>query len=163
MGDLTKNFSAKEFLVSEKYPEIAAKIPCNRIDRYKFFIISKTLLQPVREKFGRAIKVNSGKRSKILNMVVGGVSSSDHRYRDLSAASDWEFADADKGLLWKAYLYLMKTCSQGFGQMIIYLNQSGIPIFIHTSLPTKKRHGECLVKTPTGYRPYDPKVDPKDS
>lgn len=162
MGNLTKNFSEKEFLVSKSYPDLAEKIPVNRIDKLKFFYISASLLQPVRDKFGAAIRTLSGKRSKILNLVVGGVSSSDHRYRDLSAAIDWEFLSGDKGLLWKAYFFLKQSCPYGFGQMIIYLDQAGIPRFIHISLPTKKHVGQLLVKNPKGYRPYDPKVDPKE-
>lgn len=66
MGDLTKNFSKKEF---------ACKCGCGS-DRIDMGLVRK--LQKVRNEIGLAVKVNSGCRCVLHNLAVGGSGDSSH-------------------------------------------------------------------------------------
>jgi hypothetical protein len=150
MGNLTKNFSSKEFVVSVTFPALANEISVTVSDKIKFFMLASTILQPVRNEFKKPIKISSGKRNKLLNLVVGGVPSSDHRYRNYSAACDWDFVnDHTNEMLWGAYNWIIKNCNYAFGQLIIYLGDKG-PRFIHVSLPKPGKISETLVKRANG-------------
>lgn len=53
----------------------------------------ENVLDPLREKYGKPIKVNSGYRSKLVNAAVGGAKNSDHLYgfaADITAGNKTE-------------------------------------------------------------------------
>lgn len=55
----------------------------------------ENVLDPLREKYGKPIKVNSGYRSKLVNASVGGAKNSDHLYgfaADITAGNKTENA-----------------------------------------------------------------------
>ena len=49
------------------------------------------ILQTIRDEFGRAMTINSGIRCATHNKNVGGVSSSQHLYKNGCGAADWVF------------------------------------------------------------------------
>lgn len=51
-------------------------------------ILAIDVLDPIRVLWGHPIIVTSGYRSTLLNTIVGGVSNSQHRCREMSAAAD---------------------------------------------------------------------------
>lgn len=156
---LTENFNLSEFRVSSRYPDMAEKIKFTHKDVYKAFMISKTILEPVRKHVGKPIQINSGKRSKVLNLAIGGVPSSHHRFRGFDAACDWQFAgvNSQNPKLFHAYKFIAGNLVFNIGQCIIYLDAKNNPIFIHTSLPNEKKQSEFLVKLHSGeYVPYEP-------
>lgn len=154
---LTEHFDLKEFCVSDQYPDMAKKIKFTRKDIHKAFLLCKSILEPVRDYVGKPIQINSGKRSKLLNLAIGGVPSSHHRFRGYDAACDWKFKSvhSQNPKLFQAYKFIAQNMKYNFGQLIIYLDRKKDPIFIHVSLPTDDKIGQCLVKLSSGaYVPY---------
>lgn len=82
---LSKNFSLSEFIESSTAK--AYRIPNNPgpVELKNLQNLVDQVLQPLREAYGKPIKVNSGFRSTALNAKVGGAKTSDHRY---AAAAD---------------------------------------------------------------------------
>ena len=76
---LTKNFDLKEMTYS--YTAVDKKIDntpnAEQIAALKY--LCEEVLQPVRDKLGVSIKVNSGYRSPELNKSIGGASTSQHQ------------------------------------------------------------------------------------
>lgn len=119
MGDISKNFSLSEFAESPtakrlgidnsiKDPKVEAAL--------KALVVS--VLQPLRDKWGAALKINSGYRCKRLNAAVGGVESSQHRIgeaADVAASNPYKLAK------------LAKDMKLNYDQMILY------PTFVHFS------------------------------
>ena len=77
---LSKNFTAEEFYRSPTAMrhginnEPNAEVVSNLID------LVDNLLQPLRDKLGKPVKILSGYRSPELNKIVGGAVNSDHLY-----------------------------------------------------------------------------------
>ena len=147
-GDLTKNFSVKEFTVSDRFPDVADEIIFSIDDQIKAFYMSRIVLQPLRDTFEKSIKITSGKRSVELNRLVGGVATSDHLWKDETCAVDFKFYDYNfnKNNLMSTFRMLkdkFKTC---VGQVIFYRNADLTPRHIHLSLPSKNHFGEFLFK-----------------
>jgi len=149
MNDLTDHFNSREFVVSSSHPELLQEIrdSVNDMDLYKFFLLARMILEPLREWVGLPIKIYSGKRSEALNKAVGGAINSDHLYRDECAAVDFTFGDPSKDAL--ALLYL-RARPQILGQCINY-PVDGKETFIHVSLASRKHHGEYLQKQGNGF------------
>ena len=131
MGDLSKNFSLREFENSD----IAIRLGIdNRIksDEVKKNIqaLVDNVLQPLRDAFKSPIFINSGYRCLKLNEAVGGVPTSQHV---LGCAADCGCNDPyalAKLALWK---------NLEFDQLIVY------PTFVHLSYRRDGRNrGEVL-------------------
>ena len=75
--NFSKNFKEEEFLVSLQYPYIADKMRLRTFQRQRLILLCNSILQPLRDKFGK-ITIVSGKRTKTLNSLVGGSEDSDH-------------------------------------------------------------------------------------
>jgi len=91
------------------------------------------VLQPIRHEYGKPININSGFRSRGLNIAIGGSPTSDHvqgRAADIRAASN-------KNLLY-AILKLYKKKKIEFDQCIIEFPVDDNPSWIHISY---KKHG----------------------
>lgn len=88
---------------------------------HNLYLLCVNVLEPLRQNFGKRIRINSGYRCKRLNRCVGGVSSSQHL---LGLAADIT-SDNNADLL--SYLLLMD-----FDQLICYGSPDN-PRFIHVS------------------------------
>lgn len=127
MGNISKNFSYKEFEKSD----VASRFHIVNVittpevrDSIKALV--DNILQPLRDKWGGPLKVNSGYRSQELNAhpLVGGVKTSQHckgEAADISCTDPYALAQ------------LAKRMNLPFDQMILY------PSFVHFS---HKRDGE---------------------
>ena len=76
---------SKNFTLEEMYHSDTAII--NKINNYptkeaikNLGYLTQNLLQPLREKLDKPIYISSGYRSELLNMKVGGVKTSQHKY-----------------------------------------------------------------------------------
>lgn len=125
MGTISKNFSYREFEESEtaKAQGITNVISSFEI-RDAIRELTNTVLQPLRDAWGRPLHVNSGYRCPKLNAAVGGAATSQHtkgEAADIKAEHPVKLAQLayDLGL--------------PYDQMIIY------PTFVHFS---HKLHGE---------------------
>lgn len=73
-------FSVKECCVSDKYPKLAV-VPKEGTAEYTNIVsLIENLLDPIREKVGKPIRISSGYRPPALNKAVGGSSTSNHLY-----------------------------------------------------------------------------------
>ncbi len=131
MGTISKDFSYKEFEASAKADE---KHICNVIvsfdvrDSIKDLV--ETVLQPLRDAWGKPLHINSGFRCKELNDLVGGVPTSQHC---LGEASD---VACDNPVELARLAVKLKL---PFDQMILY------PTFVHFSHKLKgEQRGQIL-------------------
>lgn len=119
MGTISKNFSYREF---ERSEVADAKHICNVITSFdvrdSIQALTENVLQPLRDAWGKPLKVNSGYRCKALNAAVGGVPTSQH--------VKGEAADIAAGDPVKLARLAVKL-GLPFDQMILY------PTFVHFS------------------------------
>lgn len=122
MGTISKNFDYKEFEASETANAYGI---CNVItttevrDSVKALVLN--VLQPLRDKYGKPLHINSGYRCPELNAKVGGVATSQHQ--------KGEAADVKTGSQTESYRLakLAKDLGLPYDQMILY------PTFVHFS------------------------------
>lgn len=76
--NLSKNFTLSELTYSST--AIANKMDNNpgRLELENLKKLCNNILQPIRDKYGKSIYVNSGYRNPFVNRVVGGSTSSQH-------------------------------------------------------------------------------------
>lgn len=119
MGTISKDFSYREF---ERSEVADAKHICNVITSFdvrdSIQALTENVLQPLRDAWGKPLKVNSGYRCKALNAAVGGVPTSQH--------VKGEAADIAAGDPVKLARLAVKL-GLPFDQMILY------PTFVHFS------------------------------
>lgn len=128
---LTGHFKLSEFIKSAYISNMSASILKNgylqdqeKIDYavfYNLYRLCVNVLEPLRQNFGKAIRVNSGYRCKRLNRAVGGVDTSQHLYglaADITSDNNFELL---------GFLLLMD-----FDQVICYGSPDD-PRFIHVS------------------------------
>ena len=119
MGTISKDFSYREF---ERSEVADAKHICNVITSFEvrdsILALTENVLQPLRDAWGKPLKVNSGYRCKALNAAVGGVPTSQHLKGE---AADIAAGDPVK------LARLAVKLGLPFDQMILY------PTFVHFS------------------------------
>lgn len=119
MGTLSKNFDWKEFEKSDTASRLHIVNVINDWEvRDNIKALVEDVLQPLRDKWGGPLFINSGYRSKELNEAVGGVETSQHRK---GQAADVGVTDP------YALAKLAKRMRLPYDQMIIY------PSFVHFS------------------------------
>ena len=132
-NQLTKNFKLEHFFVSGRHPQLAriAKYTrCREHDGY-FYFLCLLLLQVVRDVFKVPVHISSGHRDIFLNEKVGG---SEHSLHMQSMAVD--FYTDDKELLHSIYDFIQCDLAGRFCELILYVDESNIPINIHVALPS---------------------------
>ena len=78
MGDLTKNFSLVEFLVSSKATELGIANTPTPEHRRRITQVTAPSLQKVRDLVGVSVNITSAYRNPQINAAVGGSATSDH-------------------------------------------------------------------------------------
>lgn len=140
MREITKNFSLEEFFESKtaknkginnetEHPSVI-----NNIKEMCFQV-----LQPLRDKVGKPIHINSGYRCKALNELIGGSATSQHR---LGQAVDIVVEDLSPFEVAKIVLEL----SLPYDQMILY------DTFLHISISPRDRRMLLYNKSYKGER-----------
>lgn len=119
MTQLTANFSLSELVKSETAlrhglpndptPEVTANLK----------VLCEKILQPIREHYGKSVRVNSGYRAPDVNAAVGGSKTSDHCK---GQAADIEIAGIPNAELAE---YINKNFE--FTQVILEFYTQGIP------------------------------------
>ena len=122
---LTRNFSLAELSVSASHPQLVEPVPPQYWDNARK--LAETCLQPIRDLWGKPIRVLSGYRSPALNRAVGGSETSQHAE---ASAADITTEDI-RGL---AVVLLTEDPKFPTGQTILYPRQR----FIHVALPSAR-------------------------
>jgi uncharacterized protein YcbK (DUF882 family) len=78
MTQMTKNFSLAELTKSETALRHGLENSPGDDELNNLLVLCANVLQPVRDHFGKGVKVNSGYRSPEVNVKVGGSKTSDH-------------------------------------------------------------------------------------
>jgi len=78
MTQLTANFSLHELTKSETALRMGLDNTPGPVETEYLKILAERVLQPIRDHYGKGVKVNSGYRSPESNAAVGGSRTSDH-------------------------------------------------------------------------------------
>lgn len=117
---LTEHFSEQELDVDGADPRVIqnAQYLCSKI------------LEPIRDQFQSPLIVTSGFRNSSHNSDTGGVSNSEHLYRDDHAAADFRIQDVP---LTHVFNWIRLLSGLDFRQVILEHNAEDIPQCIHIS------------------------------
>ena len=130
---LTKNFSLEELTFSITANNHGIDNTPNAEARAALKRLAVEVLQPIRDAWGKPIKVTSGYRCPRLNAAVGGVKNSQHV---LGQAADIQAtAYADNAKLFRCIERLVKAGRIKTGQVIWEYGTKANPKWIHVSLP----------------------------
>lgn len=140
MGDISKNFSYKEFSVSAQFPRLAKGVPYAFKASIQALVLN--VLQPICDKTGWTCKINSGYRSPELNKAVGGVPTSQHTKGE---ASDCVFKQGGSNVPIIDVIKKAIELKLPFDQMIAY------PSFVHFS-HTRMRQNRKMVLYNKSYK-----------
>jgi hypothetical protein len=116
---LTNNFSLKELTASDTATRKGLDNTPNEAVTANLKTLAENILQPIREHYGKSVKVNSGYRSPEVNASVGGSKTSDHCK---GQAADIEITGVANGDLAK---YIAENYK--FTQVILEFYTQGIP------------------------------------
>ena len=141
MGDLSRNFSLREFEHSDTAIRLGIdnRIRSNEVKKNIKSLVDN-ILQPLRDAFRSPIFINSGYRCLILNEAVGGVPTSQHV---IGCASDCGCNDP------YALAKLAKWMKLDFDQMILY------PTFVHFSYSGDGRNRNQILYNKSWKGPRD--------
>ena len=151
MTQLTTNFSLHELTKSETALRMGFDNTPGEAETEALRLLCEKVLQPVRDHFGKGVKVNSGFRSSESNAAVGGSKTSDHC---LGRAADIEIpgvANADLAQ------WIMDNLD--YTQLILEFYTPGIPDsgWVHVSYdPANLKKQELTAMKVAGKTQYVP-------
>ena len=135
---LSDNFTLEELIYSStaEAKGINNKPNQDEIENLKNLCVN--VLQPIRDKYGKAIYINSGYRCPILNRAVGGVPTSQHQS---GMAADISVHDYDENKkLFNMIVEMQKNGEIQFDQLIDESNYS----WIHVSYDKNRLRNQVL-------------------
>lgn len=141
MTQLTKNFSLQELTKSETALRLNIPNRPGKVALANLTLLAEKVLQPTRDHFKKAVKVNSGYRSPAVNTAIGGAVNSDHM-RGMAA-------DIEIPGLPNAELAFWIRDNLKFTQLILEFYTPGVPDsgWVHVSYDPKNLKCECLTAT----------------
>ncbi len=139
---LSKNFTLEELVKS------TTALRCN-IDNTpsdkeieNLQILVTNILQPIRDKYGKPIRINSGYRCEKLNKQVGGSKTSQHMTGE---AADIETINgSNNSKLFNLIKSMIENNEIEVGQLIWEYGSKKDPNWVHVSLPTKYKKNQIL-------------------
>lgn len=141
---LTNNFSLKELTVSDTATRLGLDNTPNETVTANLKTLAENILQPIREHYGKSVKVNSGYRAPEVNAAVGGSKTSDHCK---GQAADIEITGVANGDLAK---YIAENFK--FTQVILEFYTQGIPDsgWVHVSYDSNDLKCQTLTAVKQG-------------
>ncbi len=120
---LTKNFDLGEFAHSDSHPELVVPVPPQYLANVRQ--LAESCLQPIRDLWGKPMRILSGYRSPMLNAAVGGSPTSQHME---AGAGDVETENI------RNFFCLLFSEEPKFptGQVIAYPSRG----FVHIAIPS---------------------------
>ena len=139
--NLTKNFTLEEMIKSETALRHGMDNTPGENEIGNLKLLCEKVLQPVRDHFGKGVKVNSGFRHPDVNAKVGGSRTSDHTRRQ---ASDIEIPGVPN-----AELAEWIKDNLEFRQLILEFYTPGVPDsgWVHVSYVAEDNKKEVLTAT----------------
>lgn len=151
---ISENFNLYEFTDSKTADKKKIDNTPGPSERSNIYTLVNEILQPIRSEFGKSIKVNSGFRSKDLNKVVGGSSTSQHLTGSAADITTYDSNDE----LFKLILQMIDDGDIVVGQLIWEYGNENYPSWIHISLPNAGKVNNILrakkLSKGTLYLPY---------
>ena len=118
MTQLTKNFSLAELTKSQTASRKGLNnTPTPQVEK-NLKNLAETILQPLREKLGKPIVINSGYRSPAVNAAVGGSATSAHRFGHAVDLVVPGYAGGDVKKLCQYIVKFLKDNNIAFDQVI---------------------------------------------
>lgn len=141
MTQLTANFSLHELSKSETALRMGFDNTPTPEAEANLKALCEHVLQPIRDHYGKGVKVNSAYRSPESNAAVGGSKTSDHCK---GMAADIEIPGVPN-----AELAEHIKANYKFTQLILEFYTSGIPDsgWVHVSYDPSNLKGQCLTAT----------------
>jgi len=139
---LTKHFTLEELTKSEVGLRFGLDNTPNDEQLSNLVALCECVLQPVRDHFGKAVKVNSGFRDLEVNAKVGGSKTSDHCK---GMAADIEIPGVDN----KELAQFILDSGMEFRQLILEFYTPGIPDsgWVHVSYDPADNKKQVLTAT----------------
>lgn len=144
---LSDNFTLAELLLTEHRELLSENQNPPQIVVSNLEILAKNILQPLRDKLGYAIHVNSGYRCLALNTAVGGATNSQH--------ITGQAADLIDGTNGNLHLFdVIKDSGLLYDQLITECpDKNGNPAWIHVSFDINRSRKENLKAVIVGKNP----------
>ena len=130
---ITKDFTLGEFLRSNTADAYSIKNIPNNDELNNIIKLCKEVIQPIRDTYGKPIKINSGFRCKALNehKAVGGAPNSDHRW---GAAADIKAVQGTNKELYDVIVNMARNGAIKCRQIIWEKGTDREPRWIHVSI-----------------------------
>ena len=137
MEHLTDNFTKEELIASATASRLGIDNTPTKEAESKLYLLATTILQPLRDLYGKPIKVSSGYRCKALNKAVGGVTTSQHL--------KGEAADLNNGVAENRKIFQLAKQMMDEGKIVVgqLIDERGYS-WIHISLPDSKHRNQIL-------------------
>ena len=134
---ITKNFSMEELVASDTARMKGIDNTPDKEVEARLIQLAQQVLQPLRNSYGKPIKISSGYRCKTLNKAIGGVSTSQHL--------KGEAVDINNGQSENKKLFLLasKMIKEGVITVGQLIDEKGYK-WLHISLPDNKHRNQIL-------------------
>lgn len=141
MTQITANFSLEELTKSEAALRLNIPNKPSKTVVGNLTMLAEQVLQPLRNHFRQAVKVNSGYRSPAVNKAIGGAENSDHMR---GMAADIEIPGRSN---FEIACWIRDNLK--FTQVILEFYTPGVPDsgWVHVSYDPKNLKCECLTAT----------------
>ena len=144
--NLTENFTLAEMLHSDYAVRNGLDNSPEPEHLDNIAVLAQTILQPVRDHYGRPVSISSGYRSFTLNLAIGGSLNSQH---SKGQAADFEIFGIDN---WEVASYIVDNLD--FDQLILEFydfDTGGNTGWIHCSYNLEGNRGETLRAYKSGH------------
>jgi len=137
MENLSDNFTLEELTSSNTAKAKGINNTPGAIEKQNLKLLAQTVLQPIRDKYGKPISVTSGYRCPKLNAAVGGSKTSQHLK---GQAADIKCTATSKAELFNLIKSMINKGELTVGQLIWEYGTKKEPNWIHVSLPYTKKN-----------------------
>ena len=134
---ITKNFSMEELVASDTARMKGIDNTPDKEVEARLVQLAQQVLQPLRNSYGKPIKISSGYRCQALNKAIGGVSTSQHL--------KGEAVDINNGQIENKKLFLLASKMIKEGEITVgqLIDEKGYK-WLHISLPDNKHRNQIL-------------------
>ena len=133
--NLTENFTLEEMIASSTADILGIDNTPNDEELSNLKNLCEKILQPIRNNYGRVVRVNSGYRCRELNRAIHGCEASQHLKGEAA-----DITAHDNQLLWDMICEMILKGEIKVGQLIDEKHLK----WIHVSLPTSRHFNQII-------------------